>query len=344
MNLLVLKYRDLFNYLDNFASENLGFYFSLFLHMIILLFAIGIPNFFEPKPIIVSSIIPIEIINVSDITSIPKEVKDTQIAQEKKINIKKKKFNSSDNQEIKKIEIKDKPAVQKKEYNETLQSKKDIFIEEKKEVPLELQKEKIKIQTNDFESLPSKKIKPKLKPKIKNLIIEKTKNSDVKIEIKDKPNQDNNFDLASIMKDLRNDKTIDIENEEDSEKESKDNKSVNQDEKNLEESAKLSISEIDLVLQQLRGCFIGQSGVKMDKNWYVNVSAKVRENRRVVEQSVRIIDTNIPKSNSVYIPITESAMRVLLNPECIPLKLPEDKYESWKDLTLKFDYGIMKGN
>jgi len=37
-------------------------------------------------------------------------------------------------------------------------------------------------------------------------------------------------------------------------------------------------------------------------------------------------------------------MRTLLNPDCIPLKLPEDKYELWKNLTMKFDYSIMRGN
>ena len=41
--------------------------------------------------------------------------------------------------------------------------------------------------------------------------------------------------------------------------------------------------------------------------------------------------------------ITDSAMRTLLNPECTPLKLPKDKYNLWKNLTITFDYSIMKG-
>ena len=75
----------------------------------------------------------------------------------------------------------------------------------------------------------------------------------------------------------------------------------------------------------------------------VKISAKLRQNRRVYDNSVRIVDTNISKSNSFYGPITESAMRTLLNPECTPLKLPEDKYQLWKNLTITFDYSIMKG-
>ena len=344
MNSIVLKYKNLFTYLEHYKSENIGFYFSLFLHIFIVLFAIGIPNFFEPKSIIVPSIIPIEIINISDLTSIPKEIKETKIAKEKKIQVKEKKFNSSDNQQIKKIEIKDKPKIEINEFNESIKPKEDIIIKEKEEKPLELKEKKIEINISESEILPSKKIRPKLKPKLQNSISENKQESDLKIKPKKQPKNENNFDLASIMKDLRNDKTTNADKKDLESEEIKKDKPINEEETDFEESAKLSISEIDLVLQQIRGCFIGQSGVKMEKNWYVNVSAKVRQNKRVVEQSVRIIDTNIPQSSSVYIPITESAMRVLLNPACIPLKLPENKYESWKNLTLKFDYGIMKGN
>jgi len=106
----------------------------------------------------------------------------------------------------------------------------------------------------------------------------------------------------------------------------------------------MSISEIDLVLQQLSKCFIAPAGAEIKKNMFVKISAKIQQNRRVLDGSIRIVDTNIAKSSSVYGPITESAMRTLLNPECIPLKLPENKYESWKNLTMKFDYSVMRGN
>ena len=76
----------------------------------------------------------------------------------------------------------------------------------------------------------------------------------------------------------------------------------------------------------------------------MKISAKIKQNKMIHEDSIRIVDTNISKSNPFYGPITESAMRTLLNPDCIPLKLPEDKYEVWKNLTMKFDYSIMRGN
>ena len=75
----------------------------------------------------------------------------------------------------------------------------------------------------------------------------------------------------------------------------------------------------------------------------VKISAKLQQNRRIYDNSIRIVDTNISKSNSFYGPITESAMRTLLNPDCVPLKLPENKYNLWKNITITFDYSIMKG-
>ena len=112
---------------------------------------------------------------------------------------------------------------------------------------------------------------------------------------------------------------------------------------NNQESMTLSISEIDLLRQQLTSCWIAPAGAIIEKGMKVTISAKVQQNRRVVDSSVRIVDTNINKNNTFYGPITESAMRTLLNPECIPLKLPEDKFYLWKNLTITFDYSIMKG-
>ena len=75
----------------------------------------------------------------------------------------------------------------------------------------------------------------------------------------------------------------------------------------------------------------------------VKISAKIKPDRKVLYDSVRIVDTNIPQSNPFFGPITESAMRTLLNPECSPLRLPAEKYDLWKNLTIIFDHSIMKG-
>ena len=344
MNQFVEKYSKFLYFFENIRSDYLGFSFSFFLHFAILLFAIGIPNFFEPKPIYIPTIIPIEIINISEITSIPKEVKDIKHSESKQVQIKEKKFNSSETQEIKKIEIKDKPKVNNIENEKNINIKENVQIKEKKTIPNEIIKKKIELETSNFESLPTEKIKPKLKPKIEPKIMEdNTKKTDVSIEVKPKPKPEPEFDIASMLKDLRNEKTtpkVDNINEE----EKKDIIKKETEEVVEEKAAELSISEIDLVLQQLSRCFIAPAGAEIKKSMYVKISAKIQQNRRVLENSIRIVDTNISKSSTVYGPITESAMRTLLNPDCIPLKLPEDKYEVWKNLTMKFDYSIMRGN
>ena len=115
MDVLILKNNRFISYISNLRSESLGFYFSFILHFIILLFAIGLPNFFEPAPINIPNIIPIEIINVTDITSIPKEVKEKKEKTINKTKAETKQFNNSENQEIKKVDIKTKPKIEPKE-------------------------------------------------------------------------------------------------------------------------------------------------------------------------------------------------------------------------------------
>ena len=148
MNQFVEKYSKFLYFFENVRSDYLGFSFSFFLHFAILLFAIGIPNFFEPKPIYIPTIIPIEIINVSEITSIPKDVKDIKPSESKQVQIKEKKFNSSESQEIKKIEIKDKPKVKNIEDEKNINIKENVQIKEKKTIPNEIIKKKIELETS----------------------------------------------------------------------------------------------------------------------------------------------------------------------------------------------------
>ena len=349
MHYLTLNYYRIIDYLEKFKSENLGLYFSFFLHFLILLSMIGLPNFFGSNQIVVPTIIPIEIINVSNVTSVSKKnMTDTKNIETKKVKVqvKEKKFNSSDNQEIKKIEIKEKLKIKEKTKDKKIfRKEKEIeILEDKKDIPIELEKKKIEINTNNFESLPTKKIKPKLKPKsdLNKKELFKTQKSDVIIDPKPKPKVEPEFNIASMLKDLRNEKTS--KNIEKNIKEKSDELIEKLKEEENTNEVKLSISEIDLVLQQLSRCFIAPAGAEIKKTMFVKISAKIQPNREVYENSIRIVDTNISKSSPVYGPITESAMRTLLNPDCTPLKLPEEKYDQWKNLTMKFDYSIMRGN
>ena len=115
---------------------------------------------------------------------------------------------------------------------------------------------------------------------------------------------------------------------------------IQETEKNINSNTipELTITEIDLVLQQLRNCFNPRAGAQMDGNEQVQIFTKVDRNANIIKDTVKIISTNISKSNPYYEAITESAVATLYNPMCSKLKLPLEKYESWKDLKITIDY------
>src|SRR6056300_1289655 len=153
-------YLRVFDFIDNAKPTHIGIYFSLFFHLSILLFAIGLPDFFKPNKIPMPQIIPIEILNVSDVTSLApkKETLETNKIESKKI--KQKKFNSSENTEIQKIDIQEKP---KKNIVQNENKTDNTFVTPK------LETKKINISKKEkitkLETIKEDKIKPKLKPK-----------------------------------------------------------------------------------------------------------------------------------------------------------------------------------
>ena len=82
----------------------------------------------------------------------------------------------------------------------------------------------------------------------------------------------------------------------------------------VEANLEVSISEMDLVLQQLRSCFNPRAGTQIIGDEMVKISAKIDRQAYVRKDTVQIIDTNISKSNPYYEAITESAVATLYNP------------------------------
>ena len=56
----------LLSYFENLNPQKSGIFFSIIIHLFILLFMVGLPNFFSPKEIYVPNVIPIEILNVTN--------------------------------------------------------------------------------------------------------------------------------------------------------------------------------------------------------------------------------------------------------------------------------------
>lgn len=341
-------YLRVFDFIDNAKPTHLGIYFSLFFHLSILLFAIGLPDFFKPNKIPMQQIIPIEILNISDVTSLgpKKEILETNINESKKI--KQKKFNSSENTEIQKIDLREKP---KKNITQNENKTDNTFANPK------LETKKINISKEEkitkLETIKLDKIKPKLKPKPTEKIEPKSdttiqnkikpeikKNEEKKIIDKQKPilKPQPDFNIASVLKDLRNEEVSNIIEDDNNEKKLENN----EDETNIKENLEVSISEMDLVIQQLRSCFNPRAGTQIIGDEMVKISAKIDRAANVRKDTVQIIDTNISKSNPYYKAITESAVATLYNPLCSQLKLPLNKYESWKDLKITIDYSWIK--
>ena len=341
-------YLRVFDFIDNAKPTHLGIYFSLFFHLSILLFAIGLPDFFKPNKIPMPQIIPIEILNISDVTLLApkKEILETNINESKKI--KQKKFNSSENTEVQKIDLQEKP---KKNITQNENKTDNTFATPKLETKkINISKEE---QITKLETIKVDNIKPKLKPKP----IEKIKpKSDMTIKNKIKPDIEKNdekailekqkpiqkpqpdFNIASVLKDLRNEEVSNIIDDDNNEKKLENN----EDETNIKENLEVSISEMDLVIQQLRSCFNPRAGTQIIGDEMVKISAKIDRAANVRKDTVQIIDTNISKSNPYYKAITESAVATLYNPLCSQLKLPLNKYESWKDLKITIDYSWIK--
>ena len=94
---------------------------------------------------------------------------------------------------------------------------------------------------------------------------------------------------------------------------------------------------MDLVIQQLRGCFNPRAGTQIVGDEMVKISAKIDKQANIRKDTVHIVATNISKSNPYYEAITESALAILHNPLCSKLKVPPRGYEAWKKLTITIE-------
>ena len=98
-------------------------------------------------------------------------------------------------------------------------------------------------------------------------------------------------------------------------------------------AAQLSTSEIDLVKQQIEGCWNIPAGARDAEN--LRPQFRVWMNADGTVRTAQLL--NPDPGNSFFQAAADSANRALLNPRCQPLKLPPDKYEQWQTFTITFD-------
>ena len=174
---------------------------------------------------------------------------------------------------------------------------------------------------NDFEIQLKKKPEPKeIEQPFDNL----------QIVVKKKPNK-KSFNVSTVLKDLEN---VDQEF-----KKVQEETEVKQEEVFTEKvAATMTISEIDLLRQQLHSCLNLNVGVANLKEIKPVIFIEVNPDRTV--KSAKVVNQE-RLSDPSFRTAAEAAMRAVNNPDCSPLLLPEDKYELWKEINFTFDFSWM---
>ena len=104
---------------------------------------------------------------------------------------------------------------------------------------------------------------------------------------------------------------------------------------------RLTLSEIDAVRRQIEPCWNVQIGARNPEELVVEVAMQMNRNGTV--RRAYVVDRDRMSNDPHYRAAGESALRAVYNSKCIPLKLPPDKYDRWKELTLTFDPSKMVG-
>jgi outer membrane biosynthesis protein TonB len=99
--------------------------------------------------------------------------------------------------------------------------------------------------------------------------------------------------------------------------------------------SQLTVSEKDLIIQQIERCWNIPAGAKDAKDLIIDVRIEVNPDGTV--SSVRLADTARYESDPYFRAAADSALRAIKNPQCSPLKLPPNKYDQWKTMSLSFN-------
>jgi hypothetical protein len=195
------------------------------------------------------------------------------------------------------------------------------FVIEKKIKPEEIIEEKPVEVKNDFE------IKLKNKPEPKE-IIEKP---EVEIVLKAKPKK-KSFNVSKVLKDIE-------QESKDFKKEQETTEEKQSDVFTDEVGEKMTISELELLKQQLYSCYTVPAGSKGFEDMKVQVQIFVNPDRTVKEAIIK--NTSKMSIDPYFRTAGEAALRAFNHPNCSTLMLPEDKYDEWNEINFTFDFSWM---
>ena len=106
-------------------------------------------------------------------------------------------------------------------------------------------------------------------------------------------------------------------------------------------NAKLSVSELDAIRDQIADCWNIPAGAKGAQDLIVDIFVRMNPDGTV--RAAEVTDKSRMRVDPFFRTAAESAIRALRNPRCSPLRLPLDKYDLWKTFTIGFNPRDMLG-
>lgn len=97
----------------------------------------------------------------------------------------------------------------------------------------------------------------------------------------------------------------------------------------------LTISEFDALRQQLAGCWNVPAGARDADSLVIEVKVSVNQDK--VATSASVVDQIRYNTDTFFRAAADSAVRAVKAPQCTPLELPDDKYDTWKSMIIVFD-------
>ena len=105
--------------------------------------------------------------------------------------------------------------------------------------------------------------------------------------------------------------------------------------KNSARSRPMTLSEIEAVRRQIQPCWNFPVGTQDAGS--LRVLIRIWLNRDGSVRDAKVLDRERIDSDSKLRAAAEAGLRAVNNPRCSPLRLPPEKYDQWKVLTIDFD-------
>ena len=303
--------------------------FSILLHLSVFCAAwIGIPALFSPPPVVSANI------QVELVPSV--EQKDKKPVKDKKAPKK------SEAKPILKEPVtpmigtsarEPLPELPLKKMKKSVKSESLPPIPKKKPRPKQvkkIEKKKLSALIPAPKRKPIRKSKPEKKPKKSNTAAFKSLLKDLKAEKK----KDDQTKFTKILKGLETEKRQLTETNE-TKREIRTNSLEQRPISSLDRRKKIS-QLVSKIRNQLSPCWNPPAGAKNLESLNVDVRIKLNPDGSL-RSPAKIVDSSIKVKHPAYQVLAESAVRALNDPECMPLKLPLEEYQDWKDIAFNFD-------